>query len=148
MCYTEDKLVISSGDSKEMKNLYEIMGDGACELKNFSKAIEYYQLMLKYAEQSGISNRELASCYYSLAETYKDNGQYTEAVKYFEKEYALCKDLQDNLNTLSNIADTKESANASKDEVKKVYERAFKNCRECKDLKEERRMVNRYVHTK
>lgn len=143
MCYTEDDLVVSSGDGKEMKKLYEVMGDGACELKNYPKAIEYYQLMLKYAERCGISNRELASCYYSLAETYKDNGQFDEAIGYFEKEYNLCTNLQDNLNTLSNIADTKESANASKDEIKKVYERAFKNCRDNRNLKEERRMVNR-----
>lgn len=119
------------------------MGDGACELKNYSKAIEYYQLMLKYAEKSGITNKELASCYYSLAETYKDNGQFEEAVQYFEKEYVLCKNLQDNLNTLSNIADTKESGNVSKDDIKKIYERAFENCRECRNLKEERRMINR-----
>lgn len=143
MCYTEDKLVVSSGDSLEMKKLYEIMGDGACELKNYSKAIEYYQRMLIYAENSGITNKELASCYYSLAETYKDNGQFEKAIEYFEKEYELCKNLQDNLNTLSNIADTKESANVSKDEIKKVYEKAFKNCRDCKNLKEERRMINR-----
>lgn len=143
MCYTEDNLVVSSGDSKEMRKLYELMGDGACELKNYAKAIEYYQLMLKYAQQCGISNRELAACYYSLAETYKDNGQYDKAVEYFEKEYELCKDLQDNLNTLSNIADTKESAKVSKDEIKKVYERAIKNCRDNNNLKEERRMVNR-----
>lgn len=94
------------------------MGDGACELKIYSKAIEYYQLMLKYAEKSGINNRELAICYYSLAETYKDNAQYDEAVKYYEKEYALCKDLKDKLNTLCEIADTRETANASKDDIK------------------------------
>lgn len=143
MSYTEDKLVVSSGDSKEMKKLYEIMGDGACELGNYSKAIEYYQLVLKYAEQSGVNNKELATCYYNLAETYKDNGKYKEAIEYYEKEYALGSNLQDSLNTLSVIADARESSNASKDEVKKVYERALKKCREHKNLKEERRMVNR-----
>lgn len=146
MCYTEDKLVVSSGDSKEMTKLYEIMGDGACELKNYSKAIEYYQLMLKYAEASGITNRELASCYYSLAQTYTDNNQFEEAVEYFEKEYALCEDLKDKLNTLSNITDAKESANVSKNEIKNIYERAFKNCRDCGNLGEEKRMVKRLVY--
>lgn len=148
MCYTEDKLVVSSGDNKEMKNLYENMGDCACELKHFSSAIKYYHLMLQYAEKCGISNRELASCYYSLAETYKDNGQFDKAVEYFEKEYDLCKTLQDNLNTLSKIADTKESANDSKEEIKNVYDKAIKNCQDNKNLKEEIRMVNRLVNLK
>lgn len=143
MCYTEDKLVVFSGDSKEIKKLYEIMGDGACELGNYCKALEYYQLVLKYAEKSGVNNKELATCYYNLAETYKDNAQYKEAIEYYEKEYALGNNLQDSLNTLSVIADATESSNASKDEVKNVYERALKKCRDNTNVKEERRMVIR-----
>ncbi|KAJ8950164.1 hypothetical protein NQ314_008017 [Rhamnusium bicolor] len=78
-----------------------------------------------------------------MAETYKDNSQFAEAVEYFEKEYALCTDLKDNLNTLSKIADTKEAAGAPVSEVKAIYEKAFNNCRSSMNLKEERRMVSR-----
>lgn len=145
MCQTEDKLVIETNDNKELKKLYEKMGDCACNLKNYSKALEYYKLMLTYAEKSGISGRELASCYYSLAETYKDNKMYEEAVKYFEKEYALCSKLQDNLNTLSKIADTKEAGGFSIEEVKAVYNTAIINCRNNNNSKEERRMIMRCI---
>lgn len=143
MCYTEDKLVMSSHDNKEMKRLYEKMGDGACHLKNYTKAIEYYKLVLQCAEQSGASDKEIAEIYYSIAETYKDNEQYKEAVKFFEKEYELCKNLKDNLNTLSMIADTKEAASSSLAEIKAVYEKAFSNCKAVKNVKEERRMIAR-----
>lgn len=143
MCRTEDELVSASGNEKERKILYEKMGDKACELKIFSKAIEYYKLMLECAERSGVSGRDLASCYYSLAETFKDNNQFSEAVTYFEKEYVLCRDLKDSLNTLSNIADTKEAAGAPISEVKGVYERAFTECRRSKNAREEKRMILR-----
>nr|XP_023029689.1 tonsoku-like protein [Leptinotarsa decemlineata] len=130
---------------KRKKKLYEKMGDCACALKNFTKAIEYYKLMLKYAEKCGIGGKELGSCYYSLAETYKDNNQFSEAEEYFEREYSLCENLKDNLNTLSRIADTKEAAGAPVEDVKKVYERAFNNCRSSGNLKEERRMLTRMI---
>nr|CAH7744616.1 unnamed protein product [Callosobruchus chinensis] len=145
MCQTEDKLVVSTGDHKELKNLYEKMGDGACTFQCYQKAIEYYTMMLEHCEKSGANDKELKSCYYSLAETYKDNGDYTQAVHHFEKEYELCKELKDALNTLSSIADTKETANAALEEVKGVYERAFKKCKSERNLKEERRMVSRYI---
>ncbi|XP_018566528.1 tonsoku-like protein [Anoplophora glabripennis] len=145
MCRTEDELVSAGGNEKERKILYEKMGDNACDLKIFAKAIEYYKLMLECAEKSGVSGRDLASCYYSLAETYKDNGQFSEAVAYFEREYALCTDLKDSLNTLSNIADTKEAGGAPIGEVKEVYERAFAECRRCTNLREEKRMILRCI---
>lgn len=143
MCRTENELVRASDNEKTRKKLYEKMGDGACDLKIFSKAIEYYKLMLECAEKSGVSGRDLASCYYSLAETYKDNGQFSEAVAYFEKEYALCTDLKDRLNTLSKIADTKEAGGTSISEVRAVYERTFSECRYSKNLREEKRMILR-----
>ncbi|CAH0548154.1 unnamed protein product [Brassicogethes aeneus] len=144
ICKTEDQLVVTCENQTEVKKLYEKLGDCACDLKNYKKAIDYYKKMLEAAEKSGVGKRELATCYYSLAQTYKDNEQYKEAVDYFEKEYAIVRDsLKDNLNTLSQIADAKESAGALVTEVKEVYERAFENCRQRKNLKEERRMVLR-----
>ncbi|CAH2006651.1 unnamed protein product [Acanthoscelides obtectus] len=145
MCQTEDKLVVSSGDHKELKILYEKMGDAACIFQCYQKAVEYYTMMLEHAQKSGGNDEELKNCYFSLAETYKDNGDYFQAIYHYEKEYELCKELKDGLNTLSNIADTKEMANLPLDDVKAVYERAFESCRAEKNLKEERRMVSRYI---
>ncbi|CAH2006655.1 unnamed protein product [Acanthoscelides obtectus] len=76
MCQTEDKLVVSSGDHKELKILYEKMGDAACIFQCYQKAVEYYTMMLEHAQKSGGNDEELKNCYFSLAETYKDNGDY------------------------------------------------------------------------
>ncbi|XP_057663004.1 tonsoku-like protein isoform X1 [Diorhabda carinulata] len=145
MCKTEDKLAVESNDNRELKKLYEKMGDCACDVKNYSKALEYYKLMLIYAEKSGISGRELATCYNTLAQTYEDNKMYEEAVQHFEKEYNLRDNIKDCLDALSKIADNKESANRSANEVLLVYNRAIEHCQENCNLKEERRMITRCI---
>ncbi|ENN77089.1 hypothetical protein YQE_06424, partial [Dendroctonus ponderosae] len=144
MCKVEDSIITCS-EQPQLKGLYEKMGDGACDLKIFSKAIEYYKKMLEAAEKSGASDKELGECYFSLAKTYKDNGNYEEAECYFEKEYNICKtSLKDSLNTLCELADLKELANQSADCVKRVYERALLSCRKKHSLLEERRILIRY----
>ncbi|CAG9860437.1 unnamed protein product [Phyllotreta striolata] len=143
MCRTEDKLIIEHNDSKQLKKLYETMGDCSCDLKHYPKALEYYKLMLEHAEKSGAGSKEMASCYYSLAATYRDNKMYPEALEYYEREYLLCTKLEDNLNTLSHIADTKEEAGCLVDDIEAVYKRALENCRRDGNVTEERRMVNR-----
>ncbi|XP_076272195.1 tonsoku-like protein [Rhynchophorus ferrugineus] len=146
LCKLEDR-IITTTDNMELKLLYEKMGDGSCDLGIFSKAIEYYKKMLQTAERIGVSDKELGVCYYSLGETYKDNGQYEEAEAYFEKEYDLCKNsLKDSLNTLCKIADLKELAKSPISEVKNVYERALENCRIKENLKEEKRIIIRYMY--
>lgn len=65
MCKIEDDL-ITCHNQAELKLLYEKMGDGACTLRNFPKAIEYYKKMLEAAERSGASDKELGECYFSL----------------------------------------------------------------------------------
>lgn len=65
MCKVEDSIIACSEQS-QLKSLYEKMGDGACDLKIFSKALEYYKKMLEAAEKSGASDKELGECYFSL----------------------------------------------------------------------------------
>lgn len=102
--------------------------------------------MLEAAEKAGMSSKEIATCYYSIAETYKDNGQYAEAIEFFEKELALCgKILKDGLNTLSKIADTMESANFAVSKVEEVYTKAISECRKERNKHEEGRMVRRFI---
>ncbi|XP_066156831.1 tonsoku-like protein isoform X2 [Euwallacea fornicatus] len=145
MCKIEDEIIICN-DQKQLKVLYEKMGDGACGLKNFSKAIEYYKKMLEAAERTGVSDKELGECYYSLGETYKDNGDYKEAELYFEKEYDLCKNnLKESLNTMYKIADLKEMAKDGAEQIKAIYERCLNNCRKGQNLKEEKHVAKRYV---
>ncbi|XP_072384956.1 tonsoku-like protein [Diabrotica undecimpunctata] len=145
MCYAEDKLVVETNDNRDLKKLYETMGDSACIVKNFSKAIEYYKLMLNYAEKSGVSGKELATYYNSLAQTYEDNKMFKEAVQYFEKEFELRDNIKDALDAMSKIADNKESAEESMGEVIEVYNKAIKYCQEKNNLKEERRMIARCI---
>uniref|UniRef100_A0A6P7G8T4 Tonsoku-like protein n=1 Tax=Diabrotica virgifera virgifera TaxID=50390 RepID=A0A6P7G8T4_DIAVI len=145
MCYDEDKLVVETNDNRALKKLYESMGDCACVVKNYPKAIEYYKLMLNYAERSGVSGKELATCYNSLAQTYEDNKMFKEAVQYFEKEFEFRDNIKDALDAMSKIADNKESAEESMDDVVGVYDKAIKYCQEKDNLKEERRMIARCI---
>ncbi|CAG9759955.1 unnamed protein product [Ceutorhynchus assimilis] len=145
MCKIEDDIIACSVQT-DLKNLYEKMGDGACALKNYKKAVEYYKKMLEAAERNGASEKELGECYFSLGETYKDIGNFQEAEIYYEKEYALCKNnFKESLNTICKIADLKEIANNKIDQIRSVYERLLSLCRENRNLKEERRIVLRYM---
>uniref|UniRef100_A0A6P7GZQ9 Tonsoku-like protein n=1 Tax=Diabrotica virgifera virgifera TaxID=50390 RepID=A0A6P7GZQ9_DIAVI len=144
MCSAEDKLVVET-NNRDLKKLYETMGDCACVVKNYPKAIEYYKLMLNYAELSGVSGKELATCYNSLAQTYEDNQMFKEAVQYFEKEFELMDNIKDALDAMSKIADNKESAEESMGDVVEVYDKAIKYCQEKNNLKEERRMIARCI---
>uniref|UniRef100_A0A182LSL2 Uncharacterized protein n=1 Tax=Anopheles culicifacies TaxID=139723 RepID=A0A182LSL2_9DIPT len=90
MCRMEDELITTDATNYERrKELYERMGDGACKLRNFSKAIDYYKLMLQNAEANGESDRQLIPCYVSLYQTYIDNKQYEEALEYLWKEHNI-----------------------------------------------------------
>ena len=91
MCEYEEKLTDLPPDSSfaERKQLYENMGDAASELNNYDLALSYYQLMLEYVQKSGNQKKDLIASYVSLAQTFKDNNQLSNALKYFKKELDL-----------------------------------------------------------
>lgn len=137
MCKIEDAIIACSAQ-RDLKNLYEQMGDGACALKNFKKAVEYYKKTLEAAERNGTSEKELGECYFSLGETYKDIRNFEEAGIYYEKEYAFCKNnFKESLNTICKIGDLIEMSNNNIDQIKSVYQRLLSLCREKGNLKEE-----------
>ncbi|CAK1550600.1 unnamed protein product [Leptosia nina] len=132
MCYTED-LIISTdpSDYPTFKKLYEKLGDGACHLKNYSAAVEYYLKMLDHAELAGDCGKTLIPIYVSLYQTYKDMGRYNEALQYYYKEYELIKDVpKEAFTTLYNIAEVAYLA-------KKPYEQIEKACLEARDAARE-----------
>lgn len=91
MYKTENALITTdNNDYKCRKTLYEKMGDGAVQLKNFKKALEYYEKMLEVALANGDTGKELSICYVSIAQTYKDDKQYDKAIEYFEKDLKVC----------------------------------------------------------
>ncbi|XP_072947183.1 tonsoku-like protein isoform X2 [Epargyreus clarus] len=122
MCYTED-LIISTDPSDHMtfKKLYEKLGDGACHLKNYPSAIEYYLKMLDHAVLAGDCGKKLIPIYVSLYQTYKDMGCYYEALEYYQKEYELIKDIhKEAYTTLANIAEVCFLAKKPYDQVEKA----------------------------
>lgn len=147
LTYTEDSLLTTTdSDFKIKKKLYEKLGDGACELKDYDKAIDYYKKMLEYAELSGECGKQLIPCYVSLAQTYKDNKDYNLALDYFQKEYQLCCDNpKESQNTLLNIAEVMELLNKNFDEIKKIYENAKTDAHATKEIKIEGKVTEKYI---
>ncbi|KAF5303927.1 hypothetical protein FQA39_LY01712 [Lamprigera yunnana] len=148
MCRAEDGLLTTeSCDYKIKKSLYEKLGDGACYLKNFSCAIEYYHKMLEAAKNNNESGLDLSPCYISLAETYRDNKQYDLAIQYFQEDYNILKDNpRDAVTTMLSIADCLEATKTNFYEIECVYDQALSICKKTKDKHMEYKVLLRYVN--
>lgn len=148
MCYAEDSLLtVGDTDYKLKKKLYEKMGDGACHLKNFEKAIDYYKKMLECAEKSGDSGKELIPVYVSLAQTYKDNKQYDLAIEYFRKEGEISKsNPRENYSTWLSIADVLELAVKPYEEIAEVYNNARNQAHATGEMKIEGKVLARFIN--
>lgn len=140
ICYAEDELISTdSNDYLTKKTLFEKLGDGACHLKNYSKAIDYYLNMLKYAEKCFVSEKELIPTYVSLYQTYIDQKQYESALEYMWKEYELVKDnASEAKTTLLSIADVYELSDKDFWTIENIYQRARTECQKMNNLPEER----------
>ncbi|KAL1377622.1 hypothetical protein pipiens_016138 [Culex pipiens pipiens] len=147
ICHVEDELIMTgSGDFKRKKQLYERMGDVACKLENYPKAIDYYQKMLECAQLAGEADRDLIPIYVSLYQTYKDNEQYDDALVYLWQEYALIEeDPEEAYKTLSNIADVFEAQKKPWNEVEEIYQRARAQAKKLKSVPKERVAIKRCV---
>lgn len=128
MCQTENSLLLASQmDFEQRKQLNEKLGDACVALKKYSKAILYYKKMLEYSERCGMTGKSLIPCYVSLAQTYKDNQQYYQALEYFDKELNLYNENSiEACKTLLNIADIMEAQYDPFDKIWSVYEKAKK----------------------
>jgi len=135
MCKTETSLLIASQiDYEQRRQLNEKLGDACVALKKYSKAITYYEKMLENSERCGMTDKSLIPCYVSLAQTYKDNKQYYQALEYFHKELNLySEDSIDACKTLLNIADTMEAQYDPFDKIWPIYERAKQIARKNND---------------
>lgn len=142
MCYTEDALLaLDSDDFVTKKNLYEKMGDGACALQNYDKAIDYYLKMLEMAETGDFDKKELAPVYVSLYQTYTDLKQYDEALVYLRKEQEVNKDdPKENISTLIQIADVYDLSGRGFWEIENVYQDARTEAQKLNDLKLEKKI--------
>lgn len=143
ICKAEDSLVaIESENFSQKKRYYEIMGDGACRLKNFSAAIGYYIKMLDAAEKNNENGKYLIPIYVSLYQTYKDTKDYSLALEFMWKEYDLCKDIpSEAFSTLFGIADTYQLAGKDFWEIDGIYERAKKEAKAMDNKKKEKAVL-------
>ncbi|CAB3260313.1 unnamed protein product [Arctia plantaginis] len=143
MCYTEDLLISADPtDHAGFKKLYEKLGDGACHLRNYAGAVEYYLKMLDHAELAGDCGKTLIPIYVSLYQTYKDMGSYNEALDYYEKEYELIKDVpKEAFTTMYNIAETLFLAKKPYDQIEKACLQARRAAQEWNKRKYEIRVL-------
>ncbi|CAK1586392.1 unnamed protein product [Parnassius mnemosyne] len=143
MCYTEDLLISTDpSDHITFKKLYEKLGDGACHLRNYAGAVEYYLKMLDHAELAGDCGKTLIPIYVSLYQTYKDMGCYNEALQYYDKEYELIKDVpKEAYTTLFNIAEVLFLAKKPYSEIEKACLEARKAARDWNKKKYEIRVL-------
>ncbi|XP_053663789.1 tonsoku-like protein [Anopheles marshallii] len=147
MCRMEDELItIDASNYVRRKELYERMGDGACKLRNFSKAIDYYKLMLQNAEANGETDRQLIPCYVSLYQTYIDNRQYEEALGYLWKEHNIINnEPQEAYYTLMKIGKLYERQKKSFFEIQNIYLQAKGEARKLNSIELQRAAVQRAV---
>lgn len=143
----EDRLVTtSSTDHVARRALFEQLGDGACQLRNYTKALDYYGMMLASAEKCFVSERELVPIYVSLYQTYMDLGRHEEALVYLRKEYELVKDAApEAIATLMNIADALGSSGQDFWAIDDVLQEARKHAATLETRKLETRILQHMV---
>ncbi|KFB44993.1 AGAP006055-PA-like protein [Anopheles sinensis] len=147
ICRTEDELItLEATNYERRKTLYELMGDGACRLRNFAKAIDYYRRMLECAEALGDVNRQLIPCYVSLYQTYTDNQQYDLALEYLWKEYEIiASEPKEAYHTLLQIAKLYERQEKSFFDIEDIYRKARVEAKKLKSIDLERVTIQRAV---
>ncbi|XP_068232660.1 tonsoku-like protein [Palaemon carinicauda] len=127
LCNIEDTLILLRNDECDEKlKIYESFGDGLAKLGHFSKALDYYHLMLNLALKLDKEPTFLCPIYSSLAQTYADNKQYDEAKEYFLKEYDIIinKDPSDACKTMLSLANVCENKGDEYSQLEKFYVQA------------------------
>lgn len=148
LCKYEDELVtVDSFDYGKRKELFEKLGDASCKVKNFEKAIDYYQKTLESAELNGNVGKSLIPIYVSLYQTHIDMKNYEEALKYLQIEYDLVKDEnpKEACNTLMSIANLLSSAKKDFWEIERAFRKALTEARFINDTTIERAIIKKLV---
>lgn len=71
----------------ERKLILEKIADGLSSINYYTLAIVKYHSALNCMKEDNSPNSDKAPIYYSLAQTYLDNGSFSEALEYFKEEY-------------------------------------------------------------
>lgn len=147
LCKFEDDLITTdSFDYEKRKKLFEKLGDGSCKLKNFTKAIDFYQKQLEASELNGDTGRTLIPIYVSLYQTYIDMGEYEDAMKFLHLEYELIKDEpKEACTTLMSIANLLHLAKKDFWEIDAAYRKALSEARKTEDVTIEKSLIKKIV---
>uniref|UniRef100_A0A8C5RD83 Tonsoku-like protein n=1 Tax=Leptobrachium leishanense TaxID=445787 RepID=A0A8C5RD83_9ANUR len=89
-CHLEQALSdLGDEDQQGALSLYEQLGDLYCKVGCYHKAVDHYKMQLRCAESLGRPDRELAVIHVSLAATFTDLRDYTQAVSHYQAELGL-----------------------------------------------------------
>jgi NF-kappa-B inhibitor-like protein 2 len=121
---------LSSSWDEKIK-LYDEIGDTCSHpsCKFYEVAIKYYKMELELAEEYGMDKEDVSKIVFSIAETCKDNGDYNESLKYYQKDLELWTGHPEQEAILwTNIARLHESS-GSVPEAIQAYDQSFKLAR-------------------
>ncbi|GFT32070.1 tonsoku-like protein [Nephila pilipes] len=87
LCNSQRKLQeLNPSQSNERKFILEKIADGLSSLEHYKLALEFYFATLKCMEEENYAMSQKAPIYFSIAMTYKDIGNYVQAVEYLRIE--------------------------------------------------------------
>ncbi|KAL3860427.1 hypothetical protein ACJMK2_010551, partial [Sinanodonta woodiana] len=78
-----------TGDLEKQCKLYEKIADNAAEIGNYKQALEFYLKVVSYMKTLGKPEKDLIPIYVSLAQTYKDDKQFSKAIEHYKLEVGL-----------------------------------------------------------
>ncbi|KAK2577315.1 hypothetical protein KPH14_003445 [Odynerus spinipes] len=142
ICRTEENVCVED-DISIKQQLYETLGDAAVAVNSFEKAIDYYQKMLKCAEDIG--SEKIGAALISLAQTLRDANRCEEALKFAVRELELCSDPREICRSALFLADL-QIANGSPDtEIKKSYTLALSTAEQCENMKLQKSVMREFL---
>ncbi|XP_044729354.1 tonsoku-like protein [Chrysoperla carnea] len=145
--YTEESLIgIADNEYGRKNKLYETMGDACCELKLYTKAIEYYKKMLENAQLNNETGKGLSAAYISLAQTYKDNKEYDLALEYFKKDLNLsCNNPQEVVESYLNITEVLELSKVAYEKIEPYFNKAIETAHDANLIKLEEKCYTKLL---
>ncbi|XP_069771242.1 tonsoku-like protein [Narcine bancroftii] len=135
VCRLEEALSeLGEKERQDALGLCEQLGDFCCKLTSYQKAIDYYQMQLRHAEDLRKPDRELAVIHFSLAATFADLNDYEMSLKHYEAELHLQQgNPKEECKTWLKVAMTKEECGRPYGELEQCYQMALR-CAEHAEL--------------
>ncbi|XP_069477902.1 tonsoku-like protein [Ambystoma mexicanum] len=147
-CHLEERLAdLSEEDQQGALSLNEQLGDLFCKVQCYRKAIEHYKVQLRCAEALKKPERELAVIHVSLAFTFGDLKDYSQALKHYQAELELRRgNPLEECKTWLSMALVKEDSGQGYDEVESCFTNALR-CAELAGKPKLQRRVLKQLHT-